>query len=105
MKPGLGLLLGSGLLGLMALPLALGKVPPNRHYGFRPVRCPQDAAAWFRLNGFAGRVFLAVAGMGLLLGQVSRFLTPGRQVGFFLVLLLGAAVATWARTRLEPPGV
>lgn len=105
MKPGLGLLLGSGFMALLALPLALGKVPPNRHYGVRPLRCPEDAAAWYRLNAFVGRVFLAVAAVGFQLGQSSRFLTPGRQVGFFLVLLLGAALATWARARLEERGV
>ncbi len=105
MRHGVGMFGGSVLLAVLSLPLALGLLRPNRFYGLRPVRCPENPEAWRRVNAFAGRVFLAVAAAGLVMGRLPEYLTPGRQVGFFLVLLLGAAVAVWARTRLEGRGV
>lgn len=105
MRQGLGLFWGSALLAALSLPLALGLLRPNRFYGLRPVRCPENSDAWRRLNAFAGRVFLGVAAVGLLMGRMPEYLTSERQVGYFIVLLLGAAGAVWARARLEGRGV
>ena len=42
------------LLFVVALPLVLGIVPPNRLYGFRTKKTLSDAEVWYRVNRFAG---------------------------------------------------
>jgi len=42
------------LLFVVALPLVLGLVPPNRLYGFRTKKTLSDADVWYGANRFAG---------------------------------------------------
>jgi uncharacterized membrane protein len=41
------------VLFIVALPLVLGVVPPNRLYGFRTKKTLSDADVWYRVNRFA----------------------------------------------------
>ena len=51
------------LLALLALPLALQRVPPNPYYGVHPWHGELDAPAWIALNTAAG--FLLLDGASL----------------------------------------
>jgi uncharacterized membrane protein len=55
-----------GLLGLLlvalGIPLALGRVGPNRWYGFRVARTFEDPQIWFAANRVAG-IDLCIAGV------------------------------------------
>jgi len=42
------------LLFIVALPLVLGLIPPNRLYGFRTKKTLSDADVWYGVNRFAG---------------------------------------------------
>jgi len=42
------------LFFVVALPLVLGIIPPNRIYGFRTKRTLSDDGIWYRVNRFAG---------------------------------------------------
>ncbi|HEX7680588.1 MAG TPA: SdpI family protein [Thermoanaerobaculia bacterium] len=56
------------LLFLVAVPLVLGLIPPNRLYGFRTAKTLSDEGIWYRVNRLAGfavmiasAVYVAVA--------------------------------------------
>jgi uncharacterized membrane protein len=57
------------LLASLSVPLALGKVPPNRFYGFRTPRTVSDPELWVPVNQMAGRALvpmgMAMAAVGL----------------------------------------
>jgi ABC-type Fe3+-siderophore transport system permease subunit len=42
------------LLFIVAIPLILGVIPPNRLYGFRTKKTLSDDGVWSRVNRFAG---------------------------------------------------
>jgi hypothetical protein len=46
------------ILALLALPLALQRVPPNPYYGVRPWHGPADTRAWLAVNAVAGLLTL-----------------------------------------------
>lgn len=64
-------LLGSAIIGGLAVPLWRGKIAPNPSYGVRTKRTLKDPALWYRANAVVGRnlaVFSgAFAGLTLLL--------------------------------------
>ena len=41
------------VLFIVAIPLILGVIPPNRLYGFRTKKTLSDADVWYRVNRFA----------------------------------------------------
>ncbi len=57
------------LIGMLSVPLALGLIPPNRHYGLRVPGVTDDPAVWYSLNRIFGFYMLAIgiieAGLGL----------------------------------------
>lgn len=88
----------SFILIAIALPLALGRVPPNPWYGFRVGRATEDQRAWYAANRASGR-WLAGAGCALAAAAVVNVIL-GTLAGLAaminaLVLTLGiiAAVA------------
>lgn len=42
------------ILFIVALPLVLGLIPPNRLYGFRTKKTLSDDVVWYGVNRFAG---------------------------------------------------
>lgn len=74
------LFLGAVFFGLLfvglGIPLALGKVPPNRLYGFRTKRTLADAGLWYAANRFLGLAII-IAGMVTVVGTLILFLVGG----------------------------
>jgi hypothetical protein len=64
------------LLVLLALPLLLGKVPPNPVYGFRIAPALDDPGLWYEANKYAA-VRLIWAGLSVIAAAVGLALVPG----------------------------
>lgn len=66
---------GSGLLiFLLAVPLILGRVPPNELYGVRTRASLASETEWYRLNRIGGRFLAGAGGIIVLTGVVGFFL-------------------------------
>lgn len=46
------------IIALLALPLVMGLIPPNRLYGVRTVETLGDKGLWYRVNRYGGGTFL-----------------------------------------------
>jgi uncharacterized membrane protein len=66
------LLLGPAITVLVAIPMILGKVPPNDFYGFRTPKTLSSPEVWYPANRMCG-VFLATAGVVSLIGLMAVF--------------------------------
>ena len=70
------LIAGSGLLiSLVAIPLILGRVPPNSLYGVRTKASFASDSDWYRLNAIGGR-YLAFSGIVILAMGIVGFFLP-----------------------------
>jgi uncharacterized membrane protein len=58
------------LLALICLPMAMGKVSPNRWYGFRTKKTMSDPTIWYETNRFSGRAGV-VAGVFILISAIT----------------------------------
>jgi hypothetical protein len=58
MIAGMICLIGSVLVAALALPMYVGKIPPNTLYGYRTARSMSDAESWYAANKIAGRDLL-----------------------------------------------
>jgi uncharacterized membrane protein len=92
----------AALMAVLAVPLALQVVPPNRYYGFRTARTLADREVWFRVNRFAGWALLIAASIagGLYLSVPE--LASGESLAGVLALVvptLAALVATSIHAR------
>ena len=68
-------LVGLGLLtGLLAIPLLLGKVPPNRWYGIRVPAAFASRENWYAINAFGARRLLLFAVVVTSLGLACQWL-------------------------------
>ena len=85
---GLGL-----LLVILAIPMIMGKVPPNNLYGFRTKKTLSDPEIWYPANAYAGKwllvwgVLMIVA--ALLLPWLLPDLTEDSYATLFVILTLG----------------
>lgn len=77
------------LLLLVAIPLLLKKVPPNRWYGFRVSATLKDPALWYQANVYIAKY---ISGIGVILMAVA-FLFYFLEIGGVLMCsLLGIGV-------------
>ncbi len=86
---GLGL-----LLAVLAVPLILAKVKPNRWYGFRTAAALSREDVWYAANKRAGWWMLAVglitAVFGWLLPQFAPTISAEQYTIFMTVVLMGS---------------
>jgi uncharacterized membrane protein len=62
---------------LVGAPLALGRVGPNRWYGYRTAFTLGDPAVWYKVNRELGIAMLLAGTLGILVGLMLVRLTPG----------------------------
>jgi uncharacterized membrane protein len=98
-----------GLASVLAIPMVLGLVPPNRYYGFRTPKTLSSTNVWYKANRICGYC-LALAGIAaichnlLFLHDHSNLSSNSQQ--FFLavsdgvLLLLGVAVSAFYVRKL-----
>jgi uncharacterized membrane protein len=88
---------------LVALPLALRKIPRNRFYGYRTRATLSDDFVWYEANAYFGRSSLVAAGVATVAAFVisrSGAFDPGTYLTVSLVVLIAPAlVAAIATTR------
>jgi uncharacterized membrane protein len=84
------------LLAAASIPMILGKVPPNRLYGFRTRKTLSSPDIWYKANEYGGKL-LAVAGAVITLAALvlaGLTMTDNAYATSMLVILmatLGAA--------------
>jgi len=64
------------LMALIALPLALRKVPRNRIYGVRTRRTLADDTVWYEANAYGGRALLVASGVTIAVALVLYMFGP-----------------------------
>ncbi len=100
-------LLGCALVfALVALPLVLRRIPPNRIYGYRTCATLADEALWYDANAHFGRGMLLASAVMALAVPALRQLTGLRADAFLAITTavlvvpsLVAALATWRFIR------
>jgi hypothetical protein len=76
------------VIAILALPLALNLVPPNRIYGYRTTSTLANRGLWFRINRVAGLALIAASAVALSLYLYHPGLASGRSLAGVLVLIL-----------------
>jgi hypothetical protein len=77
------------LLAGLAVPLILGKIPPNGLYGFRVRKTMEHPEIWYPVNKVGGK-WLLVAGSGISLTAVLAAFIPGLSLDVYAYIVLGA---------------
>ena len=80
------------LFALVALPLALRKIPRNRFYGYRTRATLSDDFVWYEANAYFGRSFL-VASLVTCVGAVFLYRSSGLGPATYLQVSLAVLVA------------
>lgn len=88
---------------LAALPLALGKVPMNRAYGFRLEKAFRSQDNWRALNIYGGKCLLVSGLLLLLFGILAKDLAPPPESPLAVPWLLAPLVLIggWAGLRIR----
>jgi uncharacterized membrane protein len=81
------------LLAILALPLAMAVVPPNRIYGYRTTRTLADREVWFRANRVAGLAVIVASAVALSVYLYEPELASGRSLPGVLVLVVPVLLA------------
>jgi uncharacterized membrane protein len=92
----------SAVLGVLALPLLLRWIPPNRFYGMRTATTLSRRDIWYSANAFAGAALLIAS----LVSMIVFTLVPGRWLAtawtansVLLVPLATAVIASYVHLR------
>ena len=85
------------LMVVLAIPMILGKVPPNNVYGFRTKQTLSDPGIWYPANAYAGKWLLVwglvmVAAAFLPLWFLPDLTEDGYAILFTIVLLGGVLI-------------
>lgn len=92
--------IGVGLLiAALAVPLALGKVPMNRWYGFRTPRTVSDPRLWAPVNTMAGRTMIPMGAVYVLLGALVLLGTVSAEVVGLVSGLVSFVPVLWMMWR------
>lgn len=92
----------SFLVLIVALPLAIRKVPPNNVYGFRTPKTMSDRKIWFDANAYAGKAMcVAAIAMFSFAGVVRGLAATGIPKNGIIAIgisveILPVLVASWA---------
>ena len=91
-------LLISVLMIVLSIPMALGKVKPNRIYGVRLPLTLNDPDMWYKVNAYVGRVLLVcgviILAATLILYPILGSSVDGYSIGVLIVMLACAVVST-----------
>jgi uncharacterized membrane protein len=85
---------GGFLLILLAIPLILHKIPPNRVYGFRIRWTLEDPELWYSVNAYTGK-WLVFVGLCAILGAIGLALIPGINLAVYAFANLGIFAASF----------
>lgn len=77
-------------MGALALPMAFGKVPPNRIYGFRTSKTLSSPNIWYQANRVAGRWLMAVSLVTICFNAAVSSMHPDAPLEN-LIIIMGSA--------------
>src|ERR1700680_2010080 len=77
---------------LLTVPLALGKVPPNRFYGFRTQKTPSSPAIWYPANRIMGWFMIAANALPVCFDGGLWSLHPEWPQEMLLLWMVGAGL-------------
>jgi hypothetical protein len=77
---------GLGLI-IIAVPMYLGKIPPNAWYGFRVRKTLENPKIWYAVNKYSSVWFMA-AGLALIITALGLALIPSLSVDFYSIACL-----------------
>jgi len=106
----LSIVLGAAVVtALIAVPLALRKVPRNRLYGIRTRRTLADDAVWYETNAYGGRCLLVASGVTIVVVAVLHaaavppgVLAPASLAALVVPSLIAAILAVRHAGRHQP---
>ena len=78
------------LLAALAIPLIMGKIPPNGLYGFRVKKTMENPEIWYPVNAYAGKWLLAI-GIGVAATAAGLSYIPGISLDIYAY----AELAVW----------
>src|SRR5262245_12131260 len=90
------------VIGIAAIPLAAGLVPPNPYYGWPTRRSSSKPELWKQVNLVFGRAVVAACGLAAIaiMAYNGTWLKSGfAQLFVVIVCLAGAAAATFVYDR------
>jgi uncharacterized membrane protein len=108
MKPQIAFMISGIVIGMLyvgiGIPLALGRISPNKIYGMRTAKTLSDPAIWYRANTFTGK-WIIVAGIitffsALLIPFAASMLNvriagiAGIALAFEVVPIIAVAIAS-----------
>ena len=80
------------ILAVLAVPLALGLVPPNPLYGFRTPKTMSSPDIWYPANRFAGWLMIAAGALTLCFNYVFLSLRSNWADASVIPWIVGALV-------------
>lgn len=89
-----------GLLAALAIPLWLGKVPPNPIYGVRVPSTLRDPDVWYKTNSHMARGLFAT-GLITALAALLFYFVPGMAVDTYAWLCLAAIAVPLTVTIID----
>jgi len=106
----LSIILGAAVVtALIAVPLALRKVPRNRLYGIRTRRTLADDAVWYETNAYGGRCLLVASAVTIVVVAVLHaaavppgVLVPASLAALVVPSLIAAILAMRHAGRHQP---
>src|SRR3954469_25471931 len=82
------------LILVLALPLILRLIPPNRVYGIRTAKTISDSERWYRANHFGGWVLLLASALYLVIATIVPNPPPPHDNPLIWLLHLGTFAGT-----------
>ena len=86
------LFIGAGLLqAILAIPMILGKIPPNPIYGMRTAATMSEPKLWYLANRYTGK-WLFATGILIAAAAIGLYLIPGLSVDTYAYAVLAVVV-------------
>jgi hypothetical protein len=82
------------IMAVLAVPMVLGKVPPNRIYGLRTPKTLSPPSIWYQANRVGGWYMLAAAAVTICFNVVLMAMHPEWPSQTVILWMAGAAVAS-----------
>lgn len=84
------------LFVILAVPMILGKVPPNQWFGFRVQKALEDPDVWYPANAYAGKLLLVlgliIMGTALILPRLLPDLSADNLAWVMVGVMLGGVL-------------
>lgn len=82
------------LMAALAIPMALGKVPPNAFYGFRTPKTLSSPTIWYPANRVGGRYMLIASLFTICFNVILLSMYPQWPSQLLCVVMAGAGAAS-----------